>query len=164
RNLYREVAVMAFRFWILDKDEKIVAVASNRGAALPIFSFEEKEQLNGEYNVTFRVPANHQDAKYIVEGNYILVKDVDGEVQQFNIAEIRTTHAEENVIEVIADHISYELYDHIIDKYEPNHVPVSGMLSHILGGTRWDIGTIEIDKAASMTFYMKNALQCIHEI
>src|SRR5690606_34368859 len=122
---------MAFKFWILDKDEKIVAVASNRGAALPIFHSEEKEQLNGEYNVTFRVPANHEDAKHVVEGNYIIVKDVDGKFQQFKIAETRTTHAEENVIEAVADHVSYELYDHVIEKYEANNVPVSGMLSHI---------------------------------
>lgn len=155
---------MAFRFWILDKDEKITAVASNRGAALPVFHFEEKEQLNGEYNVTFRVPANHEDAKYIVEGNYILVKDVDNQFQQFKITETRTTHAEENVIEAVADHASYELYDHIVEKYEAENATVSEMLTYILASTRWEPGTIEVGGTASMTFYMRNALQCIHDI
>lgn len=155
---------MSFKFWILDRNENIKAVASNRGAAIPIFEFVEHEQLNGEFNVAFKVPANHDDAQYIAEGSSILAPDTDGNYQQYKIIETRAIFGEENVIEVVADHISCELADVIIEKYEAENATASEMLFRILSGTRWEPGIVEVGGTASLTFYMRNALQCIHDI
>lgn len=154
-----------FNIWILDPDEQLQAVASNRGSALPILDAHHKQQLLGENSLTFYVPSDHADASYIVENGIIIFRDADGIDQEFVVKEIEEEHGENgNSKRIYCDHVSGELMDAIVPKYEANKADIATMLGVILGGTRWQVGLIDPLETLTHTFYMKDALHCIDEI
>lgn len=154
-----------FKLWILDPDEQLQAVASNRGTAIPIFEAKHKQQLNGENSLTFYVPSDHPDAGYIVENGVLIFRDADGIDQEFVVKEIEEEHGENgDTKRIYCDHISGELMDAPVTKYEANAQDIATMLGVILGNTRWQVGTVDPLEKLTHTFYMKDALQCIDEI
>ena len=154
-----------FKLYILDTDEQLQAVASNRGTALPIFDAKHKQQINGENSLTFYVPSDHPDAGYIVENGVIIFRDADGIDQEFVVKEIEEEHGDNgDTKRIYCDHVSGELMDAPVTKYEANAHDIVTMLSVILGNTRWQVGTVDPLEKLTHTFYMQDALQCINEI
>lgn len=154
-----------FKLWILSPDEQLQAVASSRGAALPIFEAKHKQQINGENSLTFYVPSDHPDAGYIVENGVIIFRDADGIDQEFVVKEIEGDHGENgDTKRIFCDHVSGELMDAFVEKYEANAHDIATMLGVILGGTRWQVGTVDPLETMRHTFYMKNVMQCVGEI
>lgn len=153
------------KLWFLDNEENIRAVTSNRGTALPILSAKHVEKLNGENSLEFQIPADHSDAKYAVENGIVLFRDPDGNHQEFVIKEIEKEHGSDGVItRVYAEHVSAELADSFVEKYEPQNRDVASILRTILSGTRWEPGNVEPSGTVSHTFYMKSVLMSLYEI
>ncbi|SMO93051.1 phage tail spike protein [Melghirimyces algeriensis] len=154
-----------FKIWILDPNEQIQAVASNRGTALPILDVKHKEQINGENSLEFQVPSDHRDAKHIVENGVIVFRGIGGSFQEFVVREIEESHGESgDTKRIFCEHVSNELMDFPLEKYEANKHDVTTMLSVILSGTRWQVGLVDPTETLTHTFYMKSVMKCIGEI
>lgn len=75
--------------FILNNKQVTVGVASNGSPfALPYFSDEHLENLEGVHAYSFKVPADHQDAKLIETEGHIIIRNLDGENLLFTIKEV----------------------------------------------------------------------------
>lgn len=152
------------RLFILNNDEQVQAVLSNRGAACPFFDAVHREQLNGENTLTFSIPADHEDARFVVEENLVLFKDPDANYQLFVIREIEDEHGDGLIKKVHCEHAATELLDFNIHDKRPENRDANYMLFEVLAGTRWEPGIVEVQGTNSAFFYDKNVYACVMEI
>jgi phage minor structural protein len=152
------------RLWILDRNEKVQAVLSNRGAACPFYDAIHKEQINGQNYLEFVVPADHPDAVYVAEENQVLYKDADNEYQLFVIKEVEDEHGDGIYKKVYCEHASSELLYFVVYDKRPQDKSASYMLSEVLSGTRWQVGIVEPTDIKSANFYYQNAYACVMDI
>ncbi|OYD08551.1 phage tail protein [Paludifilum halophilum] len=152
------------KLFILDRNEQVQAVLSNRGAACPFYDAVHKEQMNGENSLEFTVPTNSVDSQYVVEENLVLFKDLDLDYQLFVIKEMEDEHGGGLYKRVYCEHASSELLYFVVKDKRPTEQSASFMLGEVLSGTRWEVGTVEPQTLASATFYYQNVSACIADI
>jgi len=97
-----------------------------------------REVLNGEYSLSFALPANDSKWGYITEENFVKVKD-----QLFVIRNISDAHGDDLLRTVTCEHVFFLLLDDYIESVALiGNAPA--MMSMILAGTAHTIGTVDV--------------------
>lgn len=132
---------------ILNINDELVAALDNDGsAAAPYWDDEIHEKLNDAYiTLSFKMPADHPDSEYVVNGNKVILTDKDEDLQAFEIKTVEDIQGTkgERVKEVYAEHIALELNGKIVRPDTYSGVSASQFLDLILQGTRWKVGIVE---------------------
>lgn len=138
---------------IFDSTETLVTTLSNgKPGTCPFYNPVHKYQLANaetalqsqmENSFTFVIPANHSDSQYVVEGNYVVFKDLDNDYQMFEIRIRDDYHDSKLYKHIYAVNIGpSELNDEWID-----NITITGSngsaLNTLLTGSRWQAGTVE---------------------
>lgn len=152
------------KLWVLDRDEKIVAVLQNRGTASDLIDAIHHEEINGENYLDFTIPADHEKAEFLIEENIVLYQDLDGNWNEFVIRHIEDEHADGLFKRVTCESSSLELNDYVIRDIRPENRDAAYMLNQILQGTRWSVGNVTVAGINTHVFYNKSVLECIHEV
>lgn len=152
------------KLWILNQEEELQAVLRNRGAAVAFFDAKWKEVLNGAITFEFSIPADCEEAKYVVEESYVLFRDPDLNWQEFIIKEVDDSHESGLFKKVYCEHSSSELLDFVVEDIRPENKPVDFILDQILSGSRWEVGNVTAGGDYSHVFYHVNKLQAIHDL
>ena len=129
--------------WIFNREDRLELICSNDlPEALPIFSAEMHEVLNGDINLNFEVALDHKSAKLIETGYSAAVKREDGTIELFIISEIEEI-IEQQILSIHCRHAIQELNDEIIADYFADRKEASVVLPDLLLGTRWTAGFIK---------------------
>ncbi|QGG47658.1 phage tail spike protein [Heliorestis convoluta] len=151
--------------FVFDREEKFCCLLSNSNPeACPYTEALYIEKLQGEQTFEFIVPANHEDAAYLVEENMVAFQDLENNYQLFIIRQIEEAHGEIIVKRVYCEHASLELLDEIVTELRPKNVSAGFALLQVLDQTRWLSGTVANLGLGSLDSYYDNALSTIHEI
>lgn len=147
---------------VLDQAETLLAVLENSaGSGLSFQNPYHYEIINGENTFECVVPANHPDAEYLVEGNFVGFEDLDGDFQLFEIRRITDLHEDTLTRHVYAEHSSYELIDeHISWKHSAAGTALD-QLNMALAGTRWQAGTVEVGGSHEITYRLTSVLAAL---
>lgn len=150
--------------YIFNQDEELQAVLKNEGTACFYTDPVHKEKINGENTFTFSIPADHSDAKYVIEGNLVAFEDLDHNWQLFEIKTITDLHKDTFNKKAYCEHAFYELYDDFITDKRPQNTDALSALTLALDGTRWSVGNVDDLGLNSTNFYYQNVLSAIHNI
>lgn len=130
----------------------------------PYFDAVHTEKLTGENIFTFSVPANHQDAQYVTEGNLVAFKDLDGNWQLFEIKRVTDTHDDDLIRTAFCEHVFYELIDDFIEDKRPYNTTAAYALQQALEGTRWQAGNVDDLGLNSVNFYYESVLSALQKV
>jgi len=137
--------------FLLDQNEKIICTLGNE--TRPLLEDLDIEKLNQDHTFTFKVPGDIEFADEVKEGNFVLLKDLDGHWQQYEVIEVEEEHDAAFEIEAYCEHIYTELNDEIIRDKRPYNTTAELALMSILDGTRWQAGTVDSLGINSMNAY-----------
>lgn len=144
--------------------EELIAVAGGEGM-MPVLNAPANEQLNKDFTLQVSVPANHENAVHIKEGNIIGYLDLDGELQAFAIYKTEEIHGGATLEKVAyAEHLFYELLDDVVEDQRAYGVQASEALTKALSASRWQVGTVASLGTGDTNFYYNNALNNVREI
>lgn len=144
---------------IFDYAEQLKAILSNEGIdSCPILSAFHSEKLNGENILNFKIPTNHSDSLYVIEGSYAAYKDRDDNWQVFEIKKITDYDGSGSSKSVYCEHVIYELMTEIIQDIRPENTTATLSLTQVLTGTRWVAGTVDALGNNSESFYYEPVL------
>lgn len=130
--------------YIFDPYDKLLAILSNEAeGACPFWNAPFKEDLNKGSSFSFTVPADQEDAQYIVAENQVAFKDKDGDFRLFVIREPEETDGEDGPeINAVCEPAMLELNDEVITDKRPYNTTALAALTSYLTGTRWQVGTV----------------------
>lgn len=155
--------------FIFDKYEEMKAVLSNDGAAsFPFWDDEMTTQLsNGVALFEFSCPADHELSAHIEVEGFAGVKDLDGGLKLFKIREVADEKTDSGAFirTVKGESVALELLGEIIRPITLETYTASQAMTHVLNGSRWQMGVIEWagTKTVEIDGYI-TALAAIHEI
>ena len=132
------------QFLILDRSENLLAVISNTNLANPVIcSAVMSEEINKMYTLNLEVSTTAPESQYLTEENYLLFTDLLGNWRLFIIKESTETHSTNNTLLIYCEEGSQELLDDF-GTYNMMGVLASPLtlVTGLLAGTRWEIGTI----------------------
>ncbi|PZN10009.1 MAG: hypothetical protein DIU69_07815 [Bacillota bacterium] len=104
------------------------------------------ERLEGAaISYEFAVPADHPDAATIAPEGYVIIRDLDGNLQQFRIKTVETglSSQGERVRRVTAENAALELNGEYVRPATWTGVTAAQALANALTGTRWAPGQVE---------------------
>jgi phage minor structural protein len=147
--------------YIFDKDEQLKAILEQDSKeACPYYKARLKSVLNGEEILSFRVPANYEQAKEIKEQGYVAIKE-NAQWKLFLITEIVEVHGQKLELEVTAENSVVELASVIIESDRIDRKTPQIALPQILQGTRWTAGTIEGNESHTFTMSYVSVLEAL---
>lgn len=140
--------------FVLDSNEKVKAVLTNNGSpgSCPYYNDFLKEYIaTGASTYEFYVPSNHDAVSEIVEGGYIVLSDLDGNLKLFQITQLTDTHAQgtsgaggsgSNKF-VYCEDAGLELIDDVVRPISYTEAGASAVFTGLLAGQRWSVGNID---------------------
>lgn len=144
--------------------EELIAVAGYEGA-MPVLTAPSNEQLNKDFTLQVSVPADHENAVHIKEGNLIGYLDLDGDLQAFTIYKTEEIHGGATLEKVAyAEHLFYELLDDVVEDQRAYGVTASVAMDKALANSRWAKGTVADLGLGDTNFYYNNGLNNVREI
>jgi len=158
---------------VYSQDEELLAVFANDGSKkCPYYDDELYEELNGISELTFSVPMDHPDAKYVVEENLVVIEDPDepGTHRLFTIRHLEEIRDEDGKLYKHAEceeQAIGELNDEIITDRRPQDTTALEALKACLeseGGSRWQVGTVDATGNASTNFYYESRMSALQKI
>src|SRR5690554_3051108 len=120
--------------YIFDSAEKLINVLPKES----LLDAKSREVLNGENTFAFTIPAGNE---YVVEGNLVAFRDLDGYWQVFEIKRLVDLHGDGLTRTVYCEHICYELLDDVIIDKRPSADAIAA-LAGMLENTRWQVGIV----------------------
>ena len=158
--------------WILDRNDTLQCILWNSKSVgsqkerCPFFTGEVVESLSGTESLVFTMPADHENAKYVVVGSQAMVRGLDGELCLYTIQRSIDVHDRNNnlVKEIYAEPAYLELLDDVLEDLRPYNVTEEVALTRALSKSRWEVGIIESNTISSTNFYYINALAAIRKI
>lgn len=128
---------------IFNRAEELTAVLEQGSKnSAPYYGAKIKRVLNGEHVLTFKAPYDNDQIKTIEELGYIAIKNKYGQWELFTITEIDHIHGDSLEIEVTAEGSWIELDDIVLTKKVYTSQLPNAVLSDLLVGTRWEVGTV----------------------
>lgn len=147
--------------WIYDKDEQLQLVLLPRNQtsdddkkAVPYTNGWYIEQINGRVTLSFEVPSDNPDVALIEPDGRAVIRDQDGELQEFIIRTPEDSYGNESMKIVSAEGAEYELIDEFLPGYKQANVELKTALTAVLQGTRWSVG--EVDNYDSQPVNLKD--------
>ncbi|MFS8639589.1 MAG: hypothetical protein LOD90_02035, partial [Symbiobacteriaceae bacterium] len=131
---------------VLDQYEVVRAVLGDGPSACPVVEDLHTERLEGAaISYEFAVPADHPDATTIAPEGYVIIRDLDGNLQQFRIKTVETglSSQGERVRRVTAENAALELNGEYVRPATWTGVTAAQALANALTGTRWAPGQVE---------------------
>jgi phage minor structural protein len=146
--------------------DELLTTLSNKGSKRLTFSSDEIiEQLNKDYTFDITVPMNHKDSKYMVDGNRIVFKDLDGEFQEFQIYKTVEEHgSDESSIVVSAEHSIYEINDDVVEDLRVVNGEASVALEKALSASRFEVGNVDSLGLGTVNFYYSTGMANLQDI
>jgi phage minor structural protein len=137
------------QLYVLNSNARLQVVLSNDSSACPFYDPIHKEQINQENYLTFSIPANHEDASQVVEGNLVFFRDFDDprQIQLFEILRVEESHLGNLYKDIVCQHKVFELVDDWIDSLTLTDVTCASAVNSILTGSRWEVGAVSIDNS-----------------
>lgn len=146
------MAAIINKLYVFNRSEDLVATLSYENPkALPFYSSQWKEQINGENKLTLSIPGDQIDSDLVAEAGYIGFFDFDNEFQLFEIRVNDEVHDFIKEKTITAEHVGIsELMDEFIE-FKSFSQTADSQLNEILQntygtgvGTRWEPGVIEV--------------------
>ena len=128
---------------VLDKAGKVVAALKNQGSdSCPYYDDIHYEKLRDtKITYSFNSPANREEAGFLIVGNSIARKDLDGNLILFKIVQTTDdTVGGQKVKKVYAVNSGLELRGAIVRPTTLTAYSLDQALDHILTNTRWNRG------------------------
>lgn len=142
--------------YILNRDMEVVAVASNVGNALPYYNDNHIQNIEaGTSSYEFTVPTTHPNASSIVEGNFIVRTDLDGNHLMFTITSIEETHSEIPEKVVYCEDAGLELLNEVDEPYkETTAKDIKYYINKAINdpATGWTIGYCDVTNVRTLEF------------
>ncbi|MBT2688254.1 phage tail protein [Bacillus sp. ISL-47] len=132
--------------FVLDNAENVVATLNNEVPdACPYFNDNMTERLNDGYLAyEFEVPAEHNDAAYLLEDGYLIRKGLDDHLLLFQISRVDEYRDDQGLKKYIyAEYGWEELNKTIIRPSSFLGRTAEGAMNDALLDTRWDVGIVE---------------------
>lgn len=142
--------------YIFDSAEKLIDILPQES----LFDAKFREVLNGENTFAFTIPVGNE---YVVEGNLVAFRDLDGYWQVFEIKRLVDLHGDGLTRTAFCEHIFYELLDDIVTDKRPSGSAIAA-LSGMLEGTRWQVGIVDDLGAANTSAYYISALEAVQKV
>jgi|GEM_PF-1839975 phage minor structural protein, N-terminal region len=142
--------------YIFDQTEKLITTLPEGSFSNPV----HREVLNGENSFQFTIPAG---SEYVVEGNLVGFRDLDGYWQIFEIKRLVDAHGDSLTRTAYCEHILYELLDDIVTDKRPS-ADATAALAGMLENTRWQVGIVDDLGASSTNAYYEAALSGIQKV
>lgn len=130
------------QIYVFNLAETLVTVIDALDELCPFQDAFHLEQINRQNTFHFLIPANNEKANFIIEGNLIAFKDLDGDFQLFEIKIINEIHEDMILKDVYCEHAVFELLDELIPFNWQRNQYASTILTQALLGTRWSPGTV----------------------
>ncbi|WP_054637191.1 phage tail spike protein [Thalassobacillus sp. C254] len=132
------------------------------------FYFTEAQwvrEINGEESLTLIMPADHEGAENVVNGNKVGFFDQEGIFHLFEFADTDEEHEEEQFKTVYCEHVYYELIDaERIGDIRPQNRSAEYVLQQALTNTNWSVGEVANLGNNSTNFYRENPLSAVQKI
>lgn len=149
--------------FVFDLTDTLVAVLDAKDEVGPFENAVHMEQLNRENTFNFQVPANNAKAQFVVEGNSVAFKDLDGDFQLFEIKRVEEIHEDILLKEVFCEHAVFELLDELILFSFQRNQSATTILTEALtgtegGATRWFVGTVNVPGTATVRMELDNPI------
>jgi len=150
--------------YVFSSSEQLQAILINNGNACPFFGAEHDEKINLENTFTFRIPSNHPDAQFVVEGNLIAFQDLDYNWQLFEIKRTVDIDQTGSIKTVYCDHAYYELLGDIVTTGGGTSTSAWIAIISALSQSRWEAGNIVNLGTQTTNFSYQTALACIQQV
>lgn len=152
--------------YIIGLDNKVRGVLTNDVPdGIPFWDdLNEMDLSNGMDVFEFKCIAGNPPAEAIEVENYVAIEDKDGRMKLFKVREIQTIHDSSGLLykQVYAESAALELLKTPIRPYEFSGAAPQAVLSHILQGTLWQAGMIDVTDLVTMDFNdYPNAIEAI---
>lgn len=143
---------------IFDKKDNLLAVTRKYKTAFFHETVEKPISLTIEY------PMEDERAEYLVGGNQVAFKDLEGRLRLFTIREIDDSdgEAKEKIVECLPG--MQELTDVIIEEKRPQNRTAEFVLGIILEKSRWKVGNVADLGTNSTSFYFDNAYDSLDKL
>lgn len=133
--------------YILDFNKTTIGVLSNRMPfSLPFYEDLQERSLD-EFTdtLTFKVPANHDEASKINGDNYILYPERSGQLKLYKIQEVTDIHEDGQVYKEVYCELSAQddLIKDVVRPVTLNSATLNDVITHILSGSDWSVGNVE---------------------
>jgi phage minor structural protein len=140
--------------YILNRDMEVVTVANNIGTALPYFEDLHSQNLEaGTSSYEFTIPTNHPDADKVVEGNYVVRTDLDGNHLMFTIMHMEETHADDKLKVVYCEDAGLELLNEVQGTYkETTAKNIQYYINKSIVDAGWEIGYCDVTATRTLEF------------
>lgn len=155
--------------YVLDRKFKVRSTFSNNSApgACPYYDDLLKESLSlgaATYEVT--VPADHPATEALIEGGFLVRKDLDNVLVMFQIMRIEESHADIREIRIYAETAGLELGRDIVRPVQKmSAVQATVPLEYILRDSNWERGSIDYLGIANIEFTeYENALAALQRV
>lgn len=151
---------------IFNKDDSLLTILSNEAeGACPFWDAPFKETLNNGSTFEFAVPADHEDAKFIVAENQVAFLDKDNNFRLFVIKEPeKNNSANGPVIRSVCEPAMLELTDEVITDVRAYNASLQTALTRALQGTRWKVGQTADFGINSTNYYYINVVEAIQKV
>ena len=140
--------------YIINQEYEVLAIAQNKGDALPFYDDTHIENLDvGSETYEFTAPGDHPDAEHLVVGNLIVLNNLDGDKVMFSIMETEDTHDERFERRVYCEQAGMQLINEIEDPYKaPSQQHLPHYVNRTIGDTGWTIGRNEATAFLTLEF------------
>ncbi|PZN06719.1 MAG: hypothetical protein DIU69_12850, partial [Bacillota bacterium] len=159
---------MMAQIMVLDRHEVVRAVLGDGPSACPILEDLHTEKLeNAAITYEFAVPADHPDAQTIAPEGYVIIRDVDGLLQELRIKTVEDELDSEGkrIRRVTCENAALELNGSIVRPQTWTGVTASQALTNALTGTRWQPGIVEWSGTRTITIDgYKTVTEVLHQI
>lgn len=155
--------------YVLDKKDNVVGVLSNKAPfSCPYFDDLHVENIEtGVHYFDFSIPAAHKTAGKVENEGSVLLRDLDGKMQQFKIKTIEESNTSNGYIKLIkTEHIAIsELLTDVVRPKNLHSVTPSVALNYVLDGTGYALGEVDFMGAVDVVFEEHiTVLQAIYQI
>ena len=143
----------------------LTILSNNENEQCPFYNAEVVEQLNKDFTLEFTIPGNHEDSIHLKKGNLVAFKDLDDNVQVFQIYKTEEERSDDIAhTRVFCEHIFYELIDDIVEDLRVNNGDVIEALTKALSNSRWKVGEVAPLGNATLNFYYSNGIENIQKV
>jgi len=159
---------MAHQIIVLDRHEIVRAVLGDGPSACPILEDLHTERLDDAgIFYEFSIPADHPDAQAVAPEGYVIIRDLDGLLQQLRIKTVEDEMDADGkrVRRVTCENAALELNGAIIRPQTWTGATASQALTNALSGTRWQMGVVEWAGSRTITIDgYKTVTEVLHQI
>ncbi|OYD07583.1 phage tail protein [Paludifilum halophilum] len=148
------------------REHRVATLSNTLPGACKIQEMNLKQQINGGETLTFSVPANHEEAGFVMRGYWAVFRDMDGTYRAFVIQEETERHGQGEMIrEVYCEELAVvELNDEVVTDIRPQNTNARDALNRLLEGSLWQSGTVDDLGTGSTNFYYESRMSGIKKI